>query len=136
MSSKKSDQKYFYGVGRRKSSTARAKVYPGSADIKVTINGKEAKEYFSDFYLKVVENMLTLVGVKTGDIQLFVKGGGTSGQAEAVRLAIAKALVVQDEATYKPTLRMNGFLTTDVRKVLPKRPGLRKARKREQWSKR
>lgn len=135
MGSKKSDQKYYYGVGRRKRSTARAKVYPGSGDIKITINGKEGKEYFSDFYFKVIENMMTLSGLTTGEVALFIRGGGTSGQSEAARLAIAKALVAQDEGN-RPLLRLNGFLTTDIRKVLPKRPGLRKARKREQWSKR
>lgn len=128
-------EKYFYGVGRRKRSTARAKFFPSDKAITINVNGKEVRNYFADYYARLLENMLSLVGIKEGRFDLFINGGGIKGQAEAARLAMAKALVVQNEG-YKPVLRMNGFLTTDIRKVLPKRPGLRKARKREQWSKR
>jgi small subunit ribosomal protein S9 len=127
--------RYFYGVGRRKASAARAKFYPIEAELKISINGKEAKQYLPEFYLDTLNNFFTQVGINNGQFDIFVNGGGTSGQADAVRLAIAKALVKQDEA-YKTVLRQFGYLTTDIRKVLPKRPGLRKARKREQWSKR
>ncbi len=128
-------EKYFYGVGRRKRSTARAKIYPGKKEVVINVNGKPVREYFADYYARVLDNMLSLAGVKEGVINIFVRGGGVKGQAEAARLAIAKALVVQDDSI-KPVLRLHGFLTTDIRKVLAKRPGLRKARKSEQWSKR
>jgi small subunit ribosomal protein S9 len=126
--------KYFYGVGRRKACTARAKIYPGNG-FKIIVDGKDAQEYFPQFYFQVIDNMLTNVGYRQGEVHLFVRGGGVMAQAEAARLAIAKALLKIDEG-FRPVLRMYGYLTTDNRKVLPKRPGLRKARKREQWSKR
>jgi small subunit ribosomal protein S9 len=127
--------RYFYGVGRRKASAARAKFYPVEAELKISINGKEAKTYLPDFYMDTLNNFFTNVGINTGEFQIFVNGGGVMGQTDAVRLAIAKSLVKQDEA-HRTILRQFGYLTTDIRKVLPKRPGLRKARKREQWSKR
>jgi small subunit ribosomal protein S9 len=127
--------RYFYGVGRRKASAARAKFYPVEAELKISINGKEAKKYLPEFYYSTLENFFTNVGVNNGEFQIFVNGGGVNGQTDAVRLAIAKSLVKQDESN-KTILRQFGYLTTDIRKVLPKRPGLRKARKREQWSKR
>lgn len=126
---------YFYGVGRRKASTARAKYYPGKTALSITVNGKKADEYFpSHFYKGMLESVST-AGVSTGKIEIFVKSGGNTGQADAAKLAIAKALIKNDEG-FRPVLKMNGLLTTDNRKVLPKRPGLRKARKAEQWSKR
>jgi small subunit ribosomal protein S9 len=129
------DLRYFYGVGRRKASAARAKFYPLDAEMKITINGKEAKQYLPEFYLDTLTNFFTSIGLNKGEFAVFVNGGGVNGQTDAVRLAIAKALVKSDES-YKATLRQLGYLTTDIRQVLPKRPGLRKARKREQWSKR
>lgn len=127
-------KEYHYGVGRRKASTARAKVYPGKK-FAVTVNFKPLKEYFPLYYCRTIENMLQLVSYEQGSIDLFIRGGGIMGQAEAARLAISKALIDIDEA-YKPILRLHGFVSTDIRKVLSKRPGFRKARKREQWSKR
>lgn len=132
----KTTTKYHYGVGRRKRSVARAKYFPSASEMKITINGtKDIAVYFSDFYHKTVTNMLSIIGLDKGEIHLFINGGGIKGQAEAARLAIAKALLQLDEA-YRPALRAGGYLTTDIRIVLPKRPGLRKARKAEQWSKR
>ncbi|MGL4758435.1 MAG: 30S ribosomal protein S9 [Patescibacteria group bacterium] len=127
--------RYHYGVGRRKASAARAKFYPVEAELKITINGKEAKTYLPEFYLNTLNNFFTNVGINKGEFAIFVNGGGVNGQTDAIRLAMAKALVKSDE-TFKSTLRQLGYLTTDIRQVLPKRPGLRKARKREQWSKR
>jgi small subunit ribosomal protein S9 len=129
------NQKYHYGVGRRKAATARAKFYNDSNKLEITVNNKSPEKHFDDFNYKTIANMLTTVGVKSGIIKIYVKGGGLMGQSEAARLAISKALLAFDE-DYKPILRANGYITTDTRKVLPKRPGLRKARKREQWSKR
>ena len=127
--------KYHYGVGRRKRSIARAKYFPGSNPVSIVVDGKPVDEYFSEFYRNTLDTMLANVSVSTGDIFLFIRGGGINGQVEAARLAIAKALIAMDEG-YRPVLRANEYLTTDNRKVLPKRPGLRKARKAEQWSKR
>lgn len=126
---------YFYGVGRRKSATARAKYTPDVNQVEISVNKKSINDYFIDFYKQTILSSLELIGVRTGKIELFIKGGGTMGQAEAARLAISKAILKQDDG-FRPILRLNGLLTTDNRKVLSKRPGLRKARKREQWSKR
>jgi small subunit ribosomal protein S9 len=127
--------KYFYGVGRRKNATARAKYIPSSETIKVSINSKPLDEYFASYFADTIKIALNSISLSAGSIDLFIKGGGTMGQAEAARLAIAKAVLKADEG-YKPVLRLHGLLTTDNRKVLPKRAGLRKSRKREQWSKR
>ncbi len=137
MATKKVAEKarYFYGVGRRKASSVRAKYYPGESEIGFIVDGKKSSDYFPRFYEQLIQELFTRVGVTTGSIELFARGGGVSGQAEASRLAIAKALLVSNEGL-RPLLRSFGYLTTDNRKVLPKRPGLKKARKREQWSKR
>lgn len=135
MSADASKERYFYGVGRRKSSTARSKFFPSNEPIEILVNGKKVHQYFPDFFVKTITNALTDVGVTSGKFLLFIKGGGLSGQAQAARLAIAKSLVTFDE-NLRTVLRMHGYLTTDIRKVLPKRTGLRKNRKREQWSKR
>ncbi len=126
---------YFYGVGRRKSSTARCKYYPESEKLEILVNKSEPKKIFPDFYIKNLEIALNNLGITSGKFDFFVNGGGISGQSEACRLAMAKALLKNNES-YKPLLRMHGYLTTDIRKVLPKKAGLRKNRKREQWSKR
>jgi small subunit ribosomal protein S9 len=125
---------YHFGVGRRKRSTARAKVYQ-SDKLEITVNKQDPKTYFSHYYYQILETMLTNIGLKQAKIEIYVSGGGTMGQAEAARLAVCKALTKQDEG-YRPVLKIHKYLSTDIRKVLPKRPGLRKARKREQWSKR
>jgi small subunit ribosomal protein S9 len=128
------DTKYYFGVGRRKRATARAKLF-SAEELQLTVNKKDPKEYFNGYFYQVLENMFSNLGLKGSKIDLYISGGGKSGQAEAARLAIAKALVAQNPEM-KPILRMYGYLTTDVRKVLPKRAGLRKSRKAEQWSKR
>lgn len=129
------DIKYFYGVGRRKSATARAKFYPTADQIEVFVDKQPLSEYFEDYFAKTILNAVANIGITTGQIHLFINGGGVSGQAEAARLAISKAMLKFDE-NYRTILRMHGYLTTDIRKVLSKKTGLRKARKREQWSKR
>ena len=127
--------KYFYGVGRRKSSTVRAKYYPGTSAIAITVDGKKFDEYFPVHFQKTITSFLDQAGVREGTIELFARGGGVSGQVDAARLAIAKAFVEFNEGL-KPVLKAFHYLSTDVRKVLSKKAGLRKARKREQWSKR
>ncbi len=127
--------KYFYGVGRRKASTARAKYYPSETELVITVNKKKFKEYFQDFYAQTINEAVSNIGIRTGKIDFFINGGGIMGQAEAGRLALAKAMLLSDEG-FRPVLKIHKYLTTDNRKVQSKRPGLRKARKREQWSKR
>ena len=127
--------RYHYGVGRRKASTARAKYYATGEPLTILINKKPIATYMYDFYAQVIHVAIQKIGISSGALHIFVKGGGVSGQAEAIRLAIAKSIVTFNPET-KPAIRNLGYITTDTRKVLPKRPGLRKARKREQWSKR
>lgn len=122
-------------LGRRKSAIARIYVKEGKGQI--TINDRELDKYFAEERLRfIVKQPLTLLS-KEGDfdIKINLVGGGIKGQAEAVRLAIARALVKMDEENKSP-LKKQGFLTRDQRKVERKKPGQKKARKRFQFSKR
>ena len=128
--------KYFYGLGRRKAATARARLYAGKGT--VTINDKPAAEYFSGDKTKVAEitDPLALVAKqKDFDITIKAKGGGLAGQVDAIKLAIAKALTV-GHADLRSTLKKAEFLRRDPREKERKKYGLRSARKREQYSKR
>ena len=124
-----------YGTGRRKTSTARVFLRPGSGQI--TINGKALDEYFGRQTSRmVVRQPLQLVEMaEKFDIVITVEGGGASGQAGAIRHGIARALVEYDE-NLKGDLRRAGYVTRDAREVERKKVGLRKARKRPQFSKR
>jgi len=124
-----------YATGRRKTSIARVWVKPGNGNI--VINKQPINEYFRRQTLElVVRQPLEQIGaVDQFDIMANVCGGGWSGQAGAVKLAIARCLVQADEKNKKP-LREAGFLTRDARKVERKKPGQKKARKRFQFSKR
>lgn len=121
--------------GRRKTAVARIYLSEGSGAI--TVNGKDYKEYFPTLPLQYVVTQSTEVAGVAGqfDVQVNVAGGGVKGQAEAVRLAIAKAIVELD-ADKKPALRAKGLMTRDMRMVERKKPGRKKARKRFQFSKR
>jgi len=121
--------------GRRKTAVARIYLSEGSGAI--TVNGKDYKEYFPTLPLQYVVTQSTEVAGVAGqyDVKVNVAGGGVKGQAEAVRLAIAKAIVELD-ADKKPALRAKGLMTRDARMVERKKPGRRKARKRFQFSKR
>ena len=130
------DAKYAYGLGRRKSATARARLFKGKGSI--TINEKPAAEYLSgnSTLLAEVTDPLALVNKqKDFDITIRVSGGGLSGQVDAIKLAIAKALTV-DHADLRSTLKKAEFLKRDPREKERKKYGLRSARKREQYSKR
>jgi small subunit ribosomal protein S9 len=122
-------------IGRRKTSIARVYVKPGKGDIKV--NDRELKEYFiSEIHQTTVKQPLVAVKVDGQyDVTVNVEGGGVKGQAEAVRLGIARALVLFNTEN-KPVLRKEGFITRDSRMVERKKPGRRKARRRFQFSKR
>ncbi|MFD2516247.1 30S ribosomal protein S9 [Pontibacter locisalis] len=121
--------------GRRKTSVARIYMTAGQGNI--TINGKDIKAYFPDEVLQTIVNQpfqtLDLIGKY--DVTANLKGGGVSGQAEALRLAISKALVVEN-AEVKSALRKEGFITRDPRMVERKKFGKRKARRSFQFSKR
>ena len=124
-----------YGTGRRKTSTARVFLRPGSGLIE--INGKALDDYFGRQTSRmIVRQPLELVGM-TGkvDLVITVEGGGASGQAGAIRHGITRALVEYDE-NFKGDLRRAGYVTRDAREVERKKVGLRKARKRPQFSKR
>ena len=122
-------------LGRRKAAVAR--VYLSDGKGKITVNGRDYKEYFGAETLQyVVTQPLVLLNVTDKyDINVNLEGGGVKGQAEALRLGITRALVKIDEEC-KPTLKSNGFLTRDPREVERKKPGQPKARKRFQFSKR
>jgi small subunit ribosomal protein S9 len=127
---------YFYGLGRRKSATARARLFKGKGS--VTINDKPANDYLSEnkTLLAEVTDPLALVGKqKEFDVTIRVSGGGLSGQVDAIKLAIAKALTV-GHADLRSTLKKAELLRRDPREKERKKYGLRSARKREQYSKR
>jgi small subunit ribosomal protein S9 len=121
--------------GRRKTSVARIYMTPGQGII--TINGKDIKTYFPSEVLQTIVNQpfKTLDSIGKYDVTANIKGGGVSGQAEALRLAISKALVVEN-AESKSALRKEGFITRDPRMVERKKFGKRKARRSFQFSKR
>lgn len=130
------DSKYAYGLGRRKSATARARLFKGKGN--VTINDKPAADYLSGnaTMLAEVTDPLALVNKqKDFDVTIRVSGGGLAGQVDAIKLAIAKALTV-DHADLRTTLKKAEFLKRDPREKERKKYGLRSARKREQYSKR
>lgn len=121
--------------GRRK--TAVARIYLKEGNGTITVNGKDHKEYFPTLPLQYIVNQSFEVAEVIGkyDVQVNVAGGGVKGQAEAVRLAIAKAIVELD-AEKKSSLRAKGLMTRDMRMVERKKPGRAKARKKFQFSKR
>ena len=126
---------YFYGTGRRKSSVARVRVYPGSGSI--TIHGKDIDQYFGLETLKLIINQPFEVTGTMGkfDIVANVNGGGMSGQAGAIRHGVARALLLADE-TFRSPLNKAGFLMRDPRMKERKKYGLKGARRAPQFSKR
>ena len=126
---------YFYGTGRRKSSVARVRLYPGTGNI--TINGKDIDTYFGLDTLKLIINQPFGVTETMGkfDIVANVKGGGISGQAGAIRHGVARALLLADD-TFRASLKKAGFLTRDPRMKERKKYGLKGARRAPQFSKR
>jgi small subunit ribosomal protein S9 len=126
---------YNYGTGRRKSAVARVFIKPGKGDI--VVNDKPVDEFFSrETGRMIVRQPLTLTeNLGKFDIMVNVSGGGEAGQAGAVRHGITRALIDYD-ATLKPALKHAGLVTRDAREVERKKVGLRKARRRKQFSKR
>ncbi|HHQ42653.1 MAG TPA: 30S ribosomal protein S9 [Chromatiales bacterium] len=129
-------QNYYYGTGRRKTSTARVFLKEGGSG-QITVNGRPLDQYFGrETARMIVRQPLELVEMTDRfDIKVTVKGGGISGQAGAIRHGITRALIAYDESL-RPALRRAGLVTRDARMVERKKPGLHKARKRPQYSKR
>jgi len=157
MASKSATAKFYYGTGRRKSSTARVFLKPGTGDI--SINAKSVDQYFGrETARMVVQQALEAVEMTDKfDLRITVRGGGDMGQAGAIRHGITRALIKYDEEflnkkganeasaeefenikenSYRRILRKVGFVTRDSREVERKKVGHRKARKKEQYSKR
>ena len=130
-----SKKPYLYGTGRRKSSVARVHLFPNGTGA-ITINGRDIDEYFGLDTLKMVVRQPLEATGNTGkmDIVATVTGGGVSGQAGALRHGIARALLAAGD--YRAELKKAGYLTRDARMVERKKYGLKKARKRPQFSKR
>jgi len=132
----KTKNKYIYAVGKRKRAIAQIRLYDkGKGDI--TVNDKELKVYLPDQELQdVITSPLKLTNLtKKVDITVLVKGGGKRGQSDAIRHGISRALVKLDKELRK-TLKVAGFLKRDARIKERKKPGLKRARKAPQWSKR
>ncbi len=133
----KASKKYWQGVGRRKTSIASARIFKGSdRENKLIVNSKKVADFFA---VKELENIaLAPFTVSESDslrAEIIVKGGGIRGQAEAIRHAISRALVKYDEK-FRKQLKDLGYLTRDPRTVERKKPGLKKARRAPQFSKR
>ncbi|MDZ7661954.1 30S ribosomal protein S9 [Thiohalophilus sp.] len=125
----------YYSTGRRKNSTARVYLTPGNGSI--SVNKRPLDEYFGRETARMVVRQPLELTDHTGtfDVKIFVKGGGNTGQAGAIRHGITRALMKYEE-TLRPALRRAGYVTRDAREVERKKVGLHKARKRPQYSKR
>ena len=129
-------EKTVNALGRRKSAVARVYVAAGTG--KITINGRELENYFTDGSLQYIVNQPFEVTGAAGqfDVKANLVGGGIKGQAEALRLGISRALCEIDKEAYRSALKSAGFLTRDPREVESKKPGQPGARRRFQFSKR
>ncbi len=125
----------YYGTGRRKASVARVFLRPGNGHI--VVNGRDFQSYFKGIFrgVQALEPLKATGTVGRYDALITVKGGGPSGQADAIKLGVARALVKLDP-NFRATLRQAGHLTRDARVVERKKYGLRKARRAPQYSKR
>jgi len=125
-----------HALGRRKAAVARVYLTAGKGN--VTINDRPLEDYFKEDSLRYIVNQPFAVTATEGqfDTKITLAGGGTKGQAEAVRLGIARALCEVDKEAYRPALKAAGFLTRDAREVERKKPGQPGARRRFQFSKR
>ncbi len=128
-------QVQFYGTGRRKNAIARVRLVPGEG--RVVVNGQPLDEYFGQKILEIQVRQPLEVTNNSGrfDVLARVEGGGTTGQAGAIRMGIARALL-QADTEMRPVLKRNGFLTRDPRMKERRKYGLKKARKAPQFSKR
>jgi small subunit ribosomal protein S9 len=130
------EKRYYQGTGRRKTAVARVRLFPGSGEF--VVNGKSLLEYFGprDLFQREVMRPLELTGTAASfNVLVKVRGGGLSGQVGAVRHGIARALL-DANAELRPTLKQAGLLTRDPRMKERKKAGLKRARKRPQYTKR
>jgi small subunit ribosomal protein S9 len=130
------DKRYYQGTGRRKTAVARVRLFPGSGEI--VVNGKGIADYFGhrELFERELMRPLELTGNTAGfNVLVKVRGGGVAGQVGAVRHGIARALL-DVNAELRPTLKKAGLLTRDSRMKERKKPGLKRARKRPQYTKR
>ena len=138
----KKEDRRFYGTGRRKSSSARVTLIPGTG--KVTVNGVDVHEYMPHevLVMDLMQPLEVTNNAETFDVICNVRGGGYSGQTGAIRLGITRALLEYDaentgkEDSYRTILKANGFVTRDPRAKERKKPGLKAARRAPQFSKR
>jgi len=138
MAEEKNNGKYIGAIGRRKTSVARVRLYDAAAEKKLIINEKDGNEYFGKNHAiaEKINSPLKLLNLENKFlITVKVDGGGITGQSEAIRLGISRALLKMNES-YKKELKSRGFLTRDSRAVERKKPGLKKARRAPQWQKR
>lgn len=126
---------YYEGIGRRKASTARVRIMSGSGEF--IVNEKRIEEYFTRMgdVDSILAPLKTAGQVATLDVSVLVKGGGVTGQTDAVQLGVARALLKLNP-DLRPTLRRSGFLTRDPREKERKKPGLKRARKAPTYTKR
>lgn len=136
MAAKKENPLSYYGTGRRKTSVARVRLFPGTG--KIEVNGIDVNEYMPyEVLVTDLKQPLVLTQCEGKfDVIANVNGGGTTGQAGAIRLGIARALLEASNNDFRPILKSNGMLTRDSRKKERKKYGLKKARKSPQFSKR
>lgn len=136
---KESEAKYIAAVGRRKTAVAQVRITPvaDEKDATLIVNGREAKKYFgTDAYTNNAFLPLKTVGMEgKWSVSVLAQGGGVHGQSDATKLGVARALVKSDLAL-RPLLKAEKLLTRDARAVERKKPGLKKARRAPQWSKR
>ncbi len=127
---------YYEGIGRRKTATARVRIFPGGTG-SLVINDKDGSDYMPRLGdLETLLEPLAVIGqLKAFDISVHVNGGGVTGQRDAIRLGLARALVLMD-AELKPQLKEHKFMTRDAREKERKKPGLKRARKAPTYTKR
>ncbi|MDZ4765202.1 MAG: 30S ribosomal protein S9 [Chloroflexota bacterium] len=127
---------YYEGIGRRKEASARVRLFPGGTG-RIIINDRDGNEYISrEGDMEIILQPLAVIGQERGyDISVHVNGGGTSGQRDAIRLGIARALLKIDP-DLRPTMRDHEMLTRDARVKERKKPGLKRARKAPTYTKR
>ena len=131
----KEKKTFYYGTGRRKCAVAKVKLVPGKGNI--TVNGKDVKDYmpYETLVMDLVQPLELANSKEKYDINIVVRGGGFSGQTGAIRLGIARALMLAN-AEHRPVLKSNGMITRDARIKERKKYGLKKARRAPQFSKR
>lgn len=130
-------ERYAYGVGRRKTAVAQVRLYPVAKAEETVVNGKSILTYFgTPGFVATALAPLKVVGLEEAfRVSVVVRGGGLNGQADAIKLGVARALLKHDIA-HRPLLKAQGHLTRDSRAVERKKPGLKKARRAPQWAKR